>query len=282
MTTDLATVPPRERARAELATLLDLDPSALGDHASLRDGLAMDSLTMMRVITWLEANGAPITAEDQLPATVGDVLSLLDNMAAPRLFVRVNGVPGIPDHAMAPRPRDPLAPVLETQALRLAPIIPDDFGFLYALAISPETGFRWRYRGSIPPIDRFKSELWNMVLLQFVVRRIEDDRPVGHVVAYSEELSLGHTYVGAVFSPDISGTGLAAQAVSLFVRHLFHTFPLKKIYMEIPGINWPQLQSGQGSLFRVEGVLRGHDYYAGQYWDKYVCAIYPGDSEPAS
>ncbi len=263
-----------DTARAELATLLDLDPSALDDHASLRDSLALDSLTMLRVITWLESRGVPITDEDALPATVGELLR-----SVPRLSVRVGGVPGMPERFAIAPPRDPLAPVLETPALRLAPLIGEDLGFLYALAIEPETGFRWRYRGSIPPIERFKAELWNQVLLQFVVRRNSDDLPVGHVVAYGDELSLRHTYIGAVFHPRTTGTGLAAQAVSLFARHLFRTFPLEKIYLEIPGINWPQLQSGQGRLFHVEGVLRDHDYYDGRRWDKYVCALYPQDFE---
>lgn len=277
MTTDFVAAPPRERARAELAELLEMELPALADQATLRDGLALDSLTMMRVLTWLEGKGVPIMAEGLLPLTVGELLSHVDRAGGPRVSVRVGGVPGMPDHLTPAKPRDPLAPRLETQALRLTPMVPDDLGFLYSLAVEPETGFRWRYRGSVPPIERFKAELWNQVLLQYVVRRIEDNTPVGHVVAYGDELSLRHTYVGAVFHPDSAGTGLAAQAVSLFVRHLFHTFPLNKIYIEVPGVNWPQLQSGQGSLFRVEGVLRDHDYYAGRLWDKYVCAVYPED-----
>ncbi len=277
MTTDFVPAPPRERARVELAALLDVDPAALDDQASLRDGLALDSLTMMRVLAWLEGRGAAVTAEGLLPLTVGELLARVESASRSRLTVRVGGVPGMPEHLTPARPRDPLVPRLETQALRLQPILPEDLGFLYALAVEPETGFRWRYRGSVPPIERFKAELWNQVLLQYVVRRLEDNSPVGHVVAYGDELSLRHTYVGAVFHPEAAGTGLPAQAVSLFVRHLFRTFPLNKIYMEIPGVNWPQLQSGQGSLFRVEGVLRDHDYYAGRLWDKYVCALYPED-----
>src|SRR5687767_2971965 len=125
-----------DTARTELARLLDLDPSLLDDHVSLRDGLALDSLTMLRVITWLEARGIPITSEDELPATVGELLH-----SAPRLSVRVGGVPGIPQRFAIMPPRDPLAPVLETPALRLAPLTGEDLGFLYALAIEPETGF---------------------------------------------------------------------------------------------------------------------------------------------
>jgi RimJ/RimL family protein N-acetyltransferase len=206
-------------------------------------------------------------------------MSLLDTK--PQLKLRLGGVPGIPQRfAMLP-PSDPMVPVLETAALRLTPIVSEDLGFLYTLAVQPETGFRWRYRGSVPPFERFKAEMWNQVLLQLVARRTVDGAAVGLVVAYGDELSLRHTYVGAVFDSTAAGTGLPAQAVSVFVRHLFRTFPLNKIYMEVPGYNWPQLQSGQASLFRVEGVLRDHDYYAGRLWDKYVCALYPEDFLPS-
>lgn len=246
--------------RTAFAALLELDESTLNEQAPLRTGLGLDSLAMMRVVTWLEASGVHLENDSDLPHTVGDVLALLDDPAA--------APPSSPRH-------DPLAPVLESRTLRLAPITPDDIDFLYSLAIDPETGFRWRYKGSVPSLERFTAELWDQVLVQFVVRRVEDSVPVGQVVAYAEEPSLRHARVGAVFHPLCAGTGLAAQAVSLFVRYLFHTFPMNKIYLEVPGYNWPQLQSGQGVLFQVEGVLKDHDYYAGRYWDKYVCAIYP-------
>jgi RimJ/RimL family protein N-acetyltransferase len=113
------------------------------------------------------------------------------------------------------------------------------------------------------------------VLVQYVVRRNGDGQPVGHVVAYAADQSLHHANLGAVFQPQCTGTGLAAQAVALFARYLFHTFPLHKLYLEIPGYNWPQVRSGEHRLFHVEGVLRDHDYYAGRYWDQYLCAIYP-------
>ena len=265
-------------ARADLATLLDVPAESLTDRVSLRDELALDSLAQMRVLTWLQTRGVRIAVEAGLPKTVGELLALVDRApGSPSRSGAAAGCRGFPPRFARTTPPDPLVPVLETPAFRLMPVTPDDVGFLYALAVRPETGFRWRYRGSVPPIERFNAELWNQVLLQFVVRRIENDEPVGQVVAYGDELSLRHTYLGAVFQPAVTGTGLAAQAVALFARHLFHTFPLNKIYLEIPGINWPQVQSGQNHLFHVEGVLREHDYYAGRLWDKYICALYPED-----
>jgi RimJ/RimL family protein N-acetyltransferase len=246
----------------------------LADRASLRENLALDSITMMRLLAWLESRGTAVAGMP--PDTVGDLLTLAEcRPVTPP--IRIKGLPGVPERFAAEPPRDPLEPVLETSSLRLVPIAPDDLGFLYLLAVGPETGFRWRYRGSIPPFERFQAELWNQVLLQFVARHRQDNAPVGHVVAYGDELSLRHTYIAAVFLARWAGTGLAAQAVSLFARHLFRTFPLDKIYMEVPGFNWPQIQSGRGNLFHVEGVLRDHDYYDGRQWDKYICALYPND-----
>jgi hypothetical protein len=39
MTTDFVATPPRERARTELASLLDVEVAALDDQVSLRDSL---------------------------------------------------------------------------------------------------------------------------------------------------------------------------------------------------------------------------------------------------
>jgi RimJ/RimL family protein N-acetyltransferase len=108
-----------------------------------------------------------------------------------------------------------------------------------------------------------------------VVRPARGDDVVGLVVAYSP--SEGHVHLGAVFDPAHTGSGLAAQAVVVFARYLFHSFPLRKLYLEIPEFNMPQLRSGVGRLFQVEGVLREHCYYAGRWWDQHIAAIYPDD-----
>jgi RimJ/RimL family protein N-acetyltransferase len=110
-----------------------------------------------------------------------------------------------------------------------------------------------------------------------VARTAGKGEPAGHVVAYDADLAQGHASIGALFTPDHAGTGQAAEVTAVFVRYLFHTFRLHKLYLEVPGFNWPQVRSGAGRFFHVEGVLRDHDHYAGRYWDSYVCAIYPDE-----
>ena len=283
MTVDHATAERtgREACRRELAALLELDPGQLGDAARLDEDLCADSLTMMRILIWLEGKGVTIDSDRSRPDRVGDLLSLVDS-AARGVSIRIGGGLGSPSSmdgiaavpAFAGSPGDPLAPVLAGHGLQLDPVVPDDTGFLFMLAAAPETSFRWRYRGAPPPLERFTEAMWSQVLVQFVARRTENGESVGQVVAYGADPIARYAYVGAVFIPPLTGSGLAAHAVALFVRYLFHTFPFVKLYLEVPGYNWPQLSSGEGTLFTVEGVLRDHYQYAGQVWHQYLCAIY--------
>jgi RimJ/RimL family protein N-acetyltransferase len=229
----------------------------------------------------LENQGISIDSVRNRPASVGDVLSLLDSTAElgiDGLSIRVSGGtspgPARPPALPAQVP-DPLAPKLDGRLFRLVPLQPNDVPFLYALAVRPENCFRWRYKGSPPAPERFTEDLWTHVLTQYVVRSIGDDEPVGHVVAYGANQNMSHAYVGAVFEPSCTGSGLAAEMVALFARHLFRIHPLRKLYLEVPGFNWGQLSSGEGHYFQTEGVLRDHVYYAGRYWDQRICAIYP-------
>ncbi len=270
----------REALRMELADLLDLDPGLLHDTARLDDDLALDSLGMMRLLAWLESHRVTIDHSGH-PANVSELLSLLERGGGrPGLSIVVTngtepGPVGPQSFALTPRlPADPLAPVLSTHALTLTPVQPEDLRFLYGLAIHPEVSYRWRYRGAPPSLERFGESLWKQVIVQFVARRAADREPVGHLLAFGADPASSHARIGAAFLPEYAGTGQAAQGVATFLRYVFQTFPFRKLYLDIPGFNWPQVKSGEGRLFKVEGVLRGHNYYAGRYWDEYVCAVY--------
>ena len=281
MTVDTLGTSRREAYREQLAELLARDVAELTDGARLADQLHLDSLAMMSLLAWLDEHGVALDAAHP-PASVADVLSLAERATGfPGLSIQVvTGQPGDAVGVTAPGPprpqpvADPLVPVLTDRAVRLAAVEPDDIDFLYSLATMPETCFRWRYRGAPPSFERFMEDLWRQVLVQFVVRRAADGQPIGQVVAYAADPAMRHLYVGAVFHPRYAGVGLAARSVERFVRYLFHTFPLHKIYFEIPGFNWSQVSSGRDRFFRVEGVLRDHDYYAGRHWDQHLCAVY--------
>ncbi|OHV41365.1 MULTISPECIES: phosphopantetheine-binding protein [Pseudofrankia] len=171
---------------------------------------------------------------------------------------------------------------LEGKYFRLTPVLPQATPFLYSLSVSPDIGFRWRYRGSVPAYQQFEQELWQGMLAQFLVESIETSQPAGHVICYNPDLNLGHAYVGAVMAGQYLGTGLAAEPVRLFINYLFDVWPLRKLYLELPEFNFTQFASAAGRALHIEARLRDHDYYQGRRWDRLTLAAYRPGEEPAA
>lgn len=159
----------------------------------------------------------------------------------------------------------------------MVPVAPGLIEFLYQLSIDEEVGYQWRFAGSVPSREAFQQELWNGVLSQFVVLALRDKSPIGSVVAYAANLPMGFVYVGGAMAPGITGTGMGIEAFDTFFNYLFVTYPLRKIYMEVPEYNLPAFASGIGGLFKHEGCLKQHTFYAGRFWDRHTLAIYRSD-----
>jgi len=178
------------------------------------------------------------------------------------------GERGVADRA-APEP-----PLQAGRFFRLVPVVPAAVPFLYELAVSPEVGFRWRYRGAVPNYAQFEKELWAGMLAQLVVESVATGEPVGNVICYNPDFALGNAYVGAAMVSRYAGSGIAVEPVRLFVRYLFDVWPFRKLYFEVPEFNFRQFSSAAGGRLRLEGRLVDHDYYQGRYWDRLILAIY--------
>lgn len=112
------------------------------------------------------------------------------------------------------------------------------------------------------------------MLSQLTVTRVSDPQPVGLVVLYNASLQSGTGYLGVVVAPECVGSGVGAEAAMLFLRYVFHTWDLTKVYMEFPEFNLAQFASGVDRYFRVEGRLRSHYYYGGRRFDQIIAAVY--------
>ena len=152
--------------------------------------------------------------------------------------------------------------------------MPEDYPFLYRLALLPEVGFRWRYRSQFPPYDVFLRELWNGVLVQFLALDSSTGSPIGYVVAYNPDLNAGWVHLGICVDPSLARPGQATDAGAAFIGYLFSVYRLRKIYLEVPEYNLPLVASGSGRFFVEEGRLRHHEYQRGRYWDQIILAVY--------
>ncbi|WP_163549213.1 phosphopantetheine-binding protein [Candidatus Frankia nodulisporulans] len=274
-----------------VARRLGLSGAAVTADSRLHADLGLDSFRLLDLCLFVAELGTDISEANWLEIeTIGELYgSYRAGQAAdtasstPRAATRA-AVSGDPVRAIEtgenPAPMPVPAPCLAGRFLRLMPVLPSSTPFLYELAVTPDVGFRWRYRGSVPSYPQFEQELWQGVLTQFVIESVETGRPVGHAICYNPEFTLGFAYVGAAVSADYTGSGLAVEALNLFVRYIFDIWPFRKLYFELPEFNYPQFSGADranaaGGALELEGRLRGHDYYHGRYWDRLILAAYP-------
>ncbi len=160
----------------------------------------------------------------------------------------------------------------------LKAIEPADVPFLYDIATSEANAFRWRLRGAMPSIQQFDAELFQGSYQQFTVVLRQTGEPVGQVVAYNFDPIGGHCSVAVLMAEGAVGQRLGRDALDTFVRYLFRTSPLRKIYAEVPaatvdGVEPSTLEGDFGARFRIEGRLTEHWYIDGRYTDMVIVAM---------
>jgi hypothetical protein len=153
------------------------------------------------------------------------------------------------------------------------PVLPFDYDWLYALACSPEIGWRWRFRGTHPSPDAFAGALWDGVLCQFIVDDRREGASLGLVTAHDASHRHGYAYVSAVFHQQDPPAPWQVEGLVLFVQHLFRLFPFRKLYLQTNDLTVGGFGSLIGSLLVEEGRLRDHEFHDGRYVDQITLAI---------
>jgi RimJ/RimL family protein N-acetyltransferase len=251
-------LPVTASALRSLSTLLGSSREAILAGA---DSLGLDSLTILELGERLEAEGWTGAFERlHTASTVAEALDALSRSTAPARQPETG-----PAVLTVP-------PSMRGRRVALTPVVPGDHDFLYALAVSEGTGFRWRFRGSTPSYEAFQSVLWQGLTAQFLIRD-PTGTPIGHAIIYNTDFNLGLTYVGVVVESSVHGSGLGVEAARLLVHYAFCTWALRICYMELPEYNYFQFASGEGRSFEVEGRLRGAEVYGGKYYDRLILAI---------
>ena len=165
-------------------------------------------------------------------------------------------------------------PSLRGRHVELRGIVPEDMTYLQLLETSSALAPRWRLRGATPGPQEWAQGLWRGVLAQFIVLRTRDQARIGLVAAYQANAQDGYAYIAATrFDPDGRSPHLIL-GVTRFIDYVFDCWSFRKLYMEIPEYNYPQIASGQGRIFELEGRLRQHSYLGGELWDMFTLAIY--------
>jgi RimJ/RimL family protein N-acetyltransferase len=175
--------------------------------------------------------------------------------------------------APAGLPASSLVDPLAGRWCRLRAVGPADAPALHQIATDGRIGYRWRFQGIFPSLETFTNGLWNDVLAQCAVLATAGPEVIGHVVAYSPDLRNARAHFGIVMRADMTGTGIGMEATWLFLSYLFDTWPLHKVYVEVPEHVLGSYRSLTNYGFTEEAVLRAHSYHGGKYWDERILAV---------
>ncbi len=156
----------------------------------------------------------------------------------------------------------------------LRSVQPPDIPMLYEWVMDPRVNHRWTTRGILIPYDAFAQRIWEDTLVNLLLTRDTDGRPVSWASITSVDLHSGYGSGAVVVDPAKPTTsGIGPRTVFLMLRYIFAVYPMRKIYFESPEYAAHDFRTAIGTLMKVEGVLAEHLYYNGEYWDKYILAV---------
>jgi RimJ/RimL family protein N-acetyltransferase len=168
-------------------------------------------------------------------------------------------------------------PPLAGRHVRLRPITPADYDYLYELETNELLTWRWRHRATTPRPEHFVDMLWQSILAQFVIEHRETKQRLGRVLAYEANDRNGWCHFAIVADPSLNRSGWILEAMALFLNYLFRNWNFRKLYAESPEFAFDDIASGAGSAFRIEGRLKDHEWFDGRYWDLLLLAMYRED-----
>lgn len=169
---------------------------------------------------------------------------------------------------------DSLDLILESARIRLVVPGPEHYKMMRDAEMSSALAMRWRHRGRTPGPDEWVARLWDGVTAQYLVFAKESGTCLGMVASYGRDDLSTYAYVAAArFDEDATDT-MFMEGVAMLITNTFSSWPIRKIYMEVPEYNTGPFGSAIGSILEEEGRLRGHVYASGQYWDQLVLALY--------
>jgi acyl carrier protein len=142
------------------------------------------------------------------------------------------------------------------------------------LETTGEAAVLYRHRGASVAPESYAASLWNGVLSQMVVCSLRTGGPIGLVACFEPDFRHGYARLAGILDPKMMGLGWPIEGFGTFVTHIFHSFPFRKLYIDIAGFNLPRMRSWLDSHGSLEGTLLQHEFHNGSYYDQYTYALY--------
>lgn len=118
-------------------------------------------------------------------------------------------------------------------------------------------------------LDEFQKELQSDFSrdrhLQFMI--VRKNEYIGTLYSYNLNQTDGHAFVTIFIAEAWRDKGYGAEAMVIFLEHLFREYELHKVYTEAYSYNLESLHALVSGKFVEEGKFQGHRLYQGKRHD---------------
>lgn len=152
--------------------------------------------------------------------------------------------------------------ILKTRRINLRPIEETDLMILHRWRNEPRFLNFCSVRKNLVTFEEFVNEFRYDIEhdrhLQLIIERLSDPiQIVGTLYSYSFNLIDGHCFITIYLDQKYDRRGYGVEATALFLYHLFESYPLNKIYMEVYDYNRSSWSNLEGAGFVLEGGIQG-------------------------
>lgn len=155
----------------------------------------------------------------------------------------------------------------------LRPVTDADIDFLFYLFTVDENLVRYRLRGKPASPSTFQQFLWNGSDLQFLICSTKTGQPIGHISTYQTDDLSGTSKVAIALDPAKQRVAWPMEGVALFFNYCFETFPLRKLYFEVPEYNLHNFKGFAAAYLLKEGELVDATFADGGWWNQVILTL---------
>ncbi|MBI4993546.1 GNAT family N-acetyltransferase [Candidatus Wolfebacteria bacterium] len=116
-------------------------------------------------------------------------------------------------------------------------------------------------------INELQKDFKNDRHRQFIIELQKERKVIGTTYSYNFNSIDGYAFITIYLEERYRYRGYGAEAVALFLRFLFESYPLYKIYMEVYDYNQHALSILQNASFEEEGRFKEHRFFREERYD---------------
>lgn len=150
-----------------------------------------------------------------------------------------------------------------------------DYGNVYRLFTDPTVNGNIMSRPEHNDFHSFKKWFLDALSSKFNDFFVfyDDNEFIGVSYTYDFRLLDGHCCLTTAIRDRFQGLGLGVRCTLMHLRHLFDTYPIRKVYLYVYKNNNGSLRSINDAGFVEEAVLREYHFTGGHYEDAVIYSI---------